>query len=281
MDLGLGQRVVLITGASGGIGQALLRAFAGEGARLALQAHSNLAELDALVAELSLGDQAMTVQADVSQPEQMAAAVAKTVARFGRIDICIINAGVWPAENACLAELPISRLRETIDINLMGAIWTARAFMQQLMANGTHPDGEGASITLIGSTAGRFGEQNHSDYSISKAAMYGLLRSLKNELPTIDPFARINLVEPGWTATPMAYPALDTPGVISDVLRTMPLAQIARAADIASAVLFFSSPLAARHITGEVLTVAGGMEGRVQRSPESVDEEAVRRRLLD
>jgi 3-oxoacyl-[acyl-carrier protein] reductase len=281
MDLGLQGRIVFITGASGGIGQALARAFAAEGASLVLQAHSNLDALKKLVDEAALGDRTLLLEADVSDPTAMETAMAHGVSHFGRLDACVINAGIWPKEDGVLAELPVARLRETIEVNLMGAIWTARAFMQQLMATGSHPDGEGASVTLIGSTAGRFGEQNHSDYSITKAAMYGMLRSLKNELPAIDPFARINLVEPGWTATPMAYPALDNPGVISGVLRTMPLAQIARAADIASAVLFLSSPLAARHITGEVLTVAGGMEGRVQRSSESVDEEAVRKRLLD
>jgi 3-oxoacyl-[acyl-carrier protein] reductase len=132
---------------------------------------------------------------------------------------------------------------------------------------------------MVGSTAGRFGEAGHCTYSVAKAGMYGLLRTLKNEIVALDPYGRVNMVEPGWTVTPMASAALEQAGVIEGVLRTMPLRQLARVEDIARAVLTLSSPRLSRHISGQRVTVAGGMEGRVQWAPEEIDPAAVRARL--
>ncbi len=279
MDLQIANKVVFITGASGGIGQALAEGFAAEGARLVLHAHRSSEALRALVSSRWSPDRVLAVQADVSNPTEVEHAMVQAVDRFGRVDICVVNAGVWPRATKRLDSLDHERLRNTIDVNLLGAIWTARSFLDALRESGPRPDGQGASITFIGSTAGRFGEGGHSDYSVSKAGLYGLVRSLKNEIVALDPYARVNMVEPGWTATPMAEPAVSTPGEIAPVVRTMPIQQIARAEDIANAVLFFSSPAAARHISGEILTVAGGMEGRVQWETDEVDENRIRRRL--
>ena len=136
-------------------------------------------------------------------------------------------------------------------------------------------------MCLIGSPAGRFGEAKHLEYAVSKAGLYGLMRSLKNELVAIDPWARVNLVEPGWTVTPMAEAALAAEGAIAKVCATMPLRQLARPSDVAQAVVFLSAPGLARHLSGEVLTVAGGMEGRNLWRPEQIDPAVVRSRLAD
>jgi 3-oxoacyl-[acyl-carrier protein] reductase len=172
-----------------------------------------------------------------------------------------------------------ARVRDVIEVDLLGAMWTCRAFMKQLAELGPRADGRGASICLIGSTAGRFGEANHVEYSVAKAGLHGLVRSLKNEIVHLDPWARVNMVEPGWTVTPMAKDSIEQPGVIERVCTTMPLRQLARASDIAAAVVFLSAPALARHVSGEVLTVAGGMEGRRLWTPEQIDVDAVRRRL--
>jgi 3-oxoacyl-[acyl-carrier protein] reductase len=279
MDLQLEDKVVLITGASGGIGRALAEAFAGEGARLALLGFRRREELRAWAAERPWRDRALTLGADLTKPAEVEAAFRDAGARFGRIDACVANAGVWPSGDLRLDELSEERLRSTIDANLFGAIWTARAFFSALREHGPRPDGHGASLVFIGSTAGRFGERGHVDYSVSKAGMYGLVRTLKNEIVALDPYGRVNLVEPGWTATAMARGTLGRAGLIEQVVRTMPLRQIARPEDIARAVVVLSSPAASRHVSGETLTVAGGMEGRVQWEAAQVDADAVRRRL--
>jgi len=279
MDLKLTDRVVFISGASGGIGRALAEAFAAEGARLVLHAHQSYEALRAHAGRHWSPERVFAVQADVSRPAEVDAAMERGAAHFGRIDVCVVNAGIWPREDQDLGAISLERLRTTLEVNLFGAIWTCRAFLNVLRRTERRAGADGAAITLIGSTAGRFGERGHADYAISKAGLYGLVRSLKNEIVTLDPRGRINMVEPGWTVTPMAVPTLNEPGAITAALRTTALRQLASPEDIALAVLFLSSPAAARHITGEVLTVAGGMEGRVLWEPGDIDEPAIQRGL--
>ncbi len=279
MDLELGGKVVFVTGAGGGIGRALAEAFAEEGATLALHANRSAKSLEGWVREQKLADRALCLSADTTKPAEIRAVMEVARARFGRVDVCVANAGVWTPEAKLLHEADEARIRSTIETNLLGSLWTARAFMAALAASGPRKDGHGASLVFIGSTAGRFGEKWHAEYAASKAGLYGLLRSLKNEIVELDPYARVNLIEPGWTVTHMARPALEQPGVISKVVRTMSLRQLARAKDIARAAVVLASPAASRHVTGEVLTVAGGMEGRALWETSDVDEDAVRRRL--
>ncbi len=279
MDLALDGKVVFITGASGGIGRALAEAFGAEGARLALQAHTHERELAAFAAERWPGERALVLNADVADPAQIDAACDQALVRFGRIDVCIANAGIWSATLERLDEMPVERVQRTLAVNLYGAIWTARSFLRALARSGPHPAGHGASLIFIGSTAGRFGERGNADYAVSKAGLYGLVRSLKSEIVACDPYARVNMVEPGWTMTPMTQATLASPGAVLRAVRTMPVRQLARAADIARAALFLASPTAARHVSGEILTIAGGMEGRVLWDTGEVDVDRIRRRL--
>ena len=114
---------------------------------------------------------------------------------------------------------------------------------------------------------------------MSKAGLYGLVRTLKNEIVDLDPYARVNLVEPGWTVTEMVRAELADDAVVERVTSTMALRQLARARDVARTIVFLASPLLARHISGESLTVAGGLEGRLRWRPGEVDAAAVRARL--
>lgn len=279
MDLHLSDQTVLVTGASGGIGRALAEAFAAEGARLVLHANRNRAALDGWLASQAWRDRALVVAADIRDPAAVADAFRTAEDHFGRVDIAIANAGVWPQADERLDEAAPARIEDTVAVNLLGATWTARAWMDGLARRGPRADGRGASLVFIGSTAGRFGEAGHADYAMAKAGLRGLVASLKNEVVHLDPYARVNLVEPGWTVTHMARAALAVPGKITAVTRTMPLRQLARAADIARQVVLLSSPYASRHVTGEVLTVAGGMEGRMLWRELDIDEDAVRERL--
>lgn len=279
MDLALTDKVVWITGASGGIGRALAEVFAAEGAFLALHGHTGFEGLEAWVAGQAWRERALLVRADVRDAPALERSARTIVERFGRIDVCLANAGKWPNEYRELHQLAPERLRDTLEVNLLGALFTARAFLGALRRTGPRPDGHGAALVFTGSTAGRFGEQGHADYAVAKAALHGAVRTLKNEIVRLDPFGRVNAVEPGWTVTHMARPALAQPGHVERAVRTMALRQLARARDIARTCAWLASPSAAAHVTGEIVAVAGGMEGRLLWNEDEVDRKAILERL--
>ncbi len=262
MDLGLADKVAFITGAAGGIGAELCRAFVAEGARVAACSRRGGTPGPG-GRDGGDRDRVLPVAADVRRPEELDAAMSAATLALGRVDVCVVNAGVWPPEPLPADTVPEARVRDVIETDLLGAMWTARAFIAALRRLGPRPDGQGASLIFIGSTAGRFGEAGHAEYATAKAALRGLTLSLKNEIVHVDPWARVNLVDPGWTVTPMAEQSLAQGGLVDAVTRTMPLRRVAATADVAAAVLFFASPVLSRHVSGESLTVAGGMEGRV------------------
>jgi 3-oxoacyl-[acyl-carrier protein] reductase len=263
MDTGLQDFTVAITGASGGIGWALADAFAGEGCSLGLLARARAGPLARRVEERGWTARALCQSVDVRSDTDLEHAFAALTARFGRVDVCIANAGIWPPEPTPLQQLDPTRVRDVIDVNLLGALWTARAFLRALERSGPRDDARGASLIFIGSTAGRFGEAGHVEYAASKAALHGVMRTLKNEIVHVDPAARVNLVEPGWTRTSMANDALEQGDALARVMATRPLRQLAEPRDVAQICVALASPAISRHVTGEVCTVAGGMEGRL------------------
>ena len=257
MDLGLRGVGVLVTGASGGIGSATARAFAAEGARVAVHYHRNREAADRLAAEI----RGEALGADLRDERQADDLVACARERLGRLDACVANAGQWPSEDVPVSAMPLARWTATLDANLTVTFLTCRAYLRHVEQVG---DG---SLVLVGSTAGLFGEAGHADYAAAKAAVAGgLLPSLKNEIVRTAPRARVNVVAPGWTMSPMTASRLDA-AEVARVTATMALRKVAHADDVARAILFLSSPLAAGHVTGEVLTVAGGMEGRLLHDP--------------
>ncbi|MEM8711443.1 MAG: SDR family oxidoreductase, partial [Planctomycetota bacterium] len=235
MNLGLDGKAVFVTGASGGIGRAIAETLALEGANVVLQGRSQFDSMAQWVQDAEWSDRALCVRADVTEPRELEEAFRAASDRFGAVYGCVVNAGVWPPEDVPLVDMDEARVRRTLEINLAGAMWTSRAFLRSIRGAGAG-SGSGASLVFTGSTAAAFGEAGHSDYAASKAGLYGLMRSLKNEIVALDPYGRVNVVDPGWVVTEMTEKNLDEPGVIEGVVRTMPLQQLARPADIANAV---------------------------------------------
>ena len=175
---------------------------------------------------------------------------------LGQVDVCAAVAGVWPRPEEPVWEISLDRWEETLRANLTATFLTARAFLREVERNGH------GNLVLVGSTAGRFGEADHADYAAAKSAIQvGLLLSLKNEIVRIAPLGRVNAVAPGWTVTEMTRGKLD-PDDVARVTRTMALRKVAVADDIARAVVVLASDELSGHVTGELVTVAGGMEGR-------------------
>jgi 3-oxoacyl-[acyl-carrier protein] reductase len=253
MDLGLQGTAALVTGASGGIGSATARLLAAEGARVGVHYHRSRDTAEALAREIG----GVALQADLRDEAAADGLVPAAVAALGRLDACVANAGVWPSEDVPVARMGLDRWRATLDANLTATFLTARGYLRHVEATGS------GSLVLVASTAGGFGEAGHADYAAAKAAIaQGLALSLKNEVVRSAPLARVNVVSPGWTVSPMT--ARDLTGEIVDrVTATMALRKVAAPEDIARTIAFLCSPLAAGHVTGQVVTVAGGMEGRL------------------
>lgn len=257
MDSALQNSVVLVTGSSGDIGRACARAFAAEGARLVLHANVRLDQAAAL--ERELDTDCIAVQADLRNETQVEELFAAATNAFGRIDAVVANAGVWPPHDTPIHEMDLIQWENTLAVNLTGVFLTARAYFRHLL----DAKPEHASLVIVGSSAAVFGEAGHADYAASKAgAVYGLTRTLKNEIVRLCPNGRVNTVNPGWTVTEMTRETLDD-ALVERITTTRPLKQLATPEDTANAVVFLSSPALAGHVTGEIWTVSGGMEGRL------------------
>ena len=245
---------ILVTGAGGGIGGAVARAFAAEGARVGVHYRSSKDRAEVVARDIG----GVALQADLTVEDEVERLFAQTVEQLGRLDVLVANAGMWPPDDEPVWTKSLERWRATIAANLDSVFLSCRAFLRHIETTGT------GNIVMVGSTAGLFGEAGHSDYAAAKGAISsGLLLSLKNEMVRIAPGGRVNVVCPGWTKTDMAREALDDPTVEPRVTRTMALRQLGEPADVASAVVALASDRISRHVTGQVITVAGGMEGRV------------------
>ena len=253
MDMELRGKGVLVTGGAGGIGSAVVRAFAGEGARVAVHYLRSEEGARALAREVD----GAALGADLTREADVDALVPAAVAALGRLDVLVANAGVWPPADEPVWEMSLERWRRTLAENLDSVFLCCRAFLRHVRTTGT------GTIVLIGSTAGLFGEAGHADYAAAKGALSsGFLKSLKNELTRLAPLGRVNTVCPGWTAVERNQAKLN-PAFLQRVTRTMPLRKVGRPEDVARVVVTLASDAVSGHVTGEVVTVAGGMEGRV------------------
>lgn len=258
MNAELSDRCVLISGASGGIGQAAARAFAAEGARLVLHCYRQRAAAEQLLQ--SVDAPSIVVQADLRDEAQVDRMFADALATFPRIDALIVNAGIWVSDRAPLHRMSLEQWRETLSADLTSAFLTCRAFLRHL----ADVPREAAAIVLVGSTAALFGEADHADYAAAKAGLvYGLTLSLKNEIVGLAPRGRVNCVCPGWTDTPLAQPHMADRAATERVFATAALRKIATPEDVANAIVFLASDALAGHISGAIVPVAGGMEGRL------------------
>jgi 3-oxoacyl-[acyl-carrier protein] reductase len=254
METGLGGKGVLVSGGAGGIGSAIVRAFAGEGALVGIHYRTSGTRAQELAEQIG----GCVLKADLTLEDDADALVPNAVKALGRLDVLVANAGAWPSEDVPLWEMSLERWRATVAANLDSVFLSCRAFLRHVATTGS------GNIVIVSSTAGLIGEAGHADYAAAKSALAGgLLKSLKNEIVRIAPLGRVNVVCPGWTQTEMARGSLQQEGLIEKVTRTMPLRKIGRAEDVARVVVALASDEISGHVTGEIITVAGGLEGRV------------------
>jgi 3-oxoacyl-[acyl-carrier protein] reductase len=240
-------RNVLVTGGSRGIGRAVVLAFAGAGARVAIHyARDARAAEDTAAAARALGAEAVTLGAVLDGAPPARALVDEAERRLSGLDAVVVNHGIW--KHAPIADMTDAQWDETIAVNLTSA-W---AVCQQA-ARHFLPRGRGAIVT-VASTAGQRGEAEYAHYGASKGGLIALTRSLAAELAPAG--VRVNGVAPGWVATDMTRDALAAPEAVPSVAR-IPRGRPGTAEEIAAAVVFLASDRAS-YLYGEVLSVNGG-----------------------
>jgi NAD(P)-dependent dehydrogenase (short-subunit alcohol dehydrogenase family) len=240
--------VVLITGALTGIGRATALAFADAGVKLVISGRRQV-EGAALEAELKkLGTDAVFIQADVRHDDEVRALVDQTVARFGRLDVAVNNAGT-EGEPGPITSQTAESYASTFDTNVLGTLLSLKHELRVMTAQGQ------GSIVNISSTYGHEGAAYASIYSASKHAVEGLTKSVALEVAASG--VRVNAVAPGPTDTGMLDRFTGTEENKASLKSGVPLGRIGKPDEIAAAVLFLSTPGAA-FITGQILTVDGG-----------------------
>ena len=234
-----------VTGGGRGIGRATALLLARAGAKVAIgyRARKPPAEPHVVAA----------VRGDLGTSSGAKKAVAEALrALGGRLDILVVNHGVWPPDNVPIAEITDEQWEATRRANLDAVVYVCRAAIPGIVTK-RGGEGGGGTIVLVASTAGQRGEAFHADYAATKGAVIAITKSLAVELA---PRITVNCVAPGWVDTEMAAKPY-AGGGRQRIEQTIPLGRVASAEDVAGPIVFLCSPLA-RHITGEILNVNGG-----------------------
>lgn len=241
-------KVAIVTGASKGIGAAIAKALAAEGASVVVNYASSKAGADAVVSAITTtGGKAIAVGGDVSKAADAQGIVDTAIESYGRLDIVVNNSGVY--EFAPIEEITEAHYRRQFDTNVLGLLLVTQAAVKHL--------GEGASIINVSSAVTTITPAATAVYSGTKGAVDAITGVLARELGPRK--IRVNAINPGVVATEGAHSA----GVIGSDFETLavsqtPLGRVGQPDDIASAVVFLASD-DARWLTGEHILASGGM----------------------
>jgi 3-oxoacyl-[acyl-carrier protein] reductase len=255
--LALEGKVALVTGGSRGIGAETVRLFIEAGAKVAFSYRQAWTQAQSLVDECGGPSRCKAIEQDLSSPGDGRNLVAAAVKAFGRLDVLVVNHGVWPPDEVPIKSMTDQQWRETLNVNLDSVFGLVQATVAQMerQPSLTGIDDTRGHIVLISSTAGQRGEANHADYAVTKGALISLTKSLSSELAPKG--IRVNCVAPGWVATEMSSAALSDPGQGPKITAGIPVGRVASPREIAGPILFLCTPLAG-FISGEILNVNGG-----------------------
>ena len=241
-------KVVLVTGATSGIGAATAEAFAAAGNRVVLSGR-RADKGEELVAKIrAAGGEATFVQADVSDPEQIKSLVGRTLETYGRLDVAFNNAGVEGDSFVPTADQTAENYRQVFDINVEGVLNSMKAQIPAMLESG------GGAIVNNASIAGLLGFNGMSVYAASKHAVVGLTRNAALEYAQAG--IRVNAVAPGPIETEM-YDRFADEAVREQVNAMVPMGRSGQPEEIASAVLWLADPKNS-YTTGQVIAVDGG-----------------------
>ena len=241
----LKNQVAIVTGASRGIGRAIAIQLASQGAKVVVNYASSSAAADEVVAEITAaGGEAIALQADVSQENQVDTLIKTTIEKFQRVDILVNNAGI--TRDTLLLRMKLEEWQAVIDLNLTGVFLCTKAASKIMLKQ------RSGRIINIASVAGQMGNPGQANYSAAKAGVIGFTKTVAKELSSRG--ITVNAVAPGFITTDM------TSDIKAEgILQYIPLGRFGKPEEIAGMVRFLAADPAAAYITGQVFNVDGGM----------------------
>jgi NAD(P)-dependent dehydrogenase (short-subunit alcohol dehydrogenase family) len=242
-------RVAVVTGGSDGIGFGIARALARAGASVAIWARRPERSADAVAELRGEGLVADAFGCDAGHEADVDAAAAATVARFGRIDICVANAG-GGGRHHVLMEFPLEDWEQVVGVNLTGAFLCFRACVRDMATRD-----DGGALVAVSSAAAVHASPGLSAYAAAKAGLGGLVRSLAAELAPLG--IRANILQPGWTENSTMSVDRVSESLAVETLASIPAGRWGTPDDLGTAALYLADPTLRYH-TGAVLAVDGG-----------------------
>ena len=246
--------VAVVTGASSGIGEAISRLFAQEGAAVMMVHHDEAEDAQRIAAEITAaGGRAFPVAADVRKEADVDRVFATTVREFGSATILVNSAGV-DASGIPVAEMPLEQFEKVLQTNLVGPFLFCRSFVRGLAKTKGEAKGRIINVTSVHEDIPRAGA---SDYCASKGGLRNLTRCLALEMA--EQGCTVNNLAPGMVLTPMNQEAIDDPKVLEKQVQSIPAKRAAKPEEVAELALYLASPAAA-YATGATFTLDGGLQ---------------------
>ncbi len=242
----LTDKIAVVTGASRGIGRAIALELAAEGAKVAVNYARSAEAAEAVVAEIQeLGAEAIALQADVSEAEQVSELFKTVMDKWGRVDVLVNNAGI--TRDTLLMRMKPADWQAVINLNLTGVFLCIQAVTKPMLKQ------RSGRIINIASVSGQMGNPGQANYSAAKAGVLGLTKTVAKEMATRG--ITVNAVAPGFIETDMTHDLKSA----EDILKFIPLGRFGQPEEVAGLVRFLAADAAAAYITGQTLTIDGGM----------------------
>jgi len=255
--LSLAGKVVIVTGAARGIGEAIARAFGQMRCNVVIADRMKRPDgqkrCDALAEYIrEAGGQSLVIRLDVSDRTQVEKMLDLTRERFGRVDVFVNNAAIM--KGGSLISMDEKNLQEHFDVNVRGAFNCCQLVAKQMINQG-----DGGKIIIVSSIDGLEAEEGIIAYSSSKASLIMMTKCMAIELANYK--INVNTIAPGWVETDMTIPYLND-ALMKELSKRIPLGHLAKPEEIAGGALFLASPLA-DYMTGQVLVIDGGLTSNI------------------